>query len=148
MSSSLLIDYYEKVMEENLNKTAGLLFYDIYLGIRDFLSGGSSAPFALICGHTLTQLSLRSILNISSSYEDKWPTFGTMMAFEVLKAKDSKIMIRILTDGIEKKRFSLEEFSNFAQKMRPDETECQMKYPYVEKDKKSFGIKMLQMAFS
>ena len=70
------------------------------------------------------------------------------MAFEVLKAKDSKIMIRILTDGIEKKRFSLEEFSNFAQKMRPDETECQMKYPYVEKDKKSFGIKMLQMAFS
>lgn len=142
-STNLLVSFYNHTLTEGLRFGAGVLFFDIYLGIRDYLTGASDVTAAFICGHTLTEFSLSAALGINIT----WPPFASLMQFELL-VRDGEHFVRILHNGRSVRLFPLREFAATAASLRPDEKECQVAFPFQEKDKKKMGIKMLQMSFS
>lgn len=145
ISMNALIKFYEEVLStENGRKFGtGLLLSEIYYGMRDFLSGGSDSKFVLVCGHSLTFVSLLSSLQI----EVTWPQYGSFLSFDLLE-KGYEYIVRITQNGHEIKSFQLNEFEQYINLNRPTEKECNVIYPFQEKDKKSLAITLLQMAFS
>ncbi|KAH0791704.1 acid phosphatase [Histomonas meleagridis] len=147
-SANLLVDFYMGVM--NLTKgrsfSSGLLLSDIYLDMRDYLSGAKKSQFTLICGHTLTIVSLLASLNETVTF----PEFGKFVAFEVLEKNENpnSHLVRILLNGEVLKTMEFKEFEKMVLQMRPKEEECGIRYPFLEKDKGDPGIKLLHYAFS
>ena len=121
----------------------GILVYDIYLYIRDYLSGSTNAQFNFVSGHTLTLMALQAAFGLHIQY----PAFGDFIAFELLKKGDDRI-IKVTYNGDNNRTFTLNEFFEYAKHMRPSENECNISYPFVERDKKDFKTTFLQMSFS
>lgn len=147
-SVNLLVNFYKNVMKLEKGKSfaSGLLLSEIYLGMRDFLAGSSRSKINLICGHTLTLVSILSSLNLTVKYKP----YGSYIAFELYEKDDkaNKFIVRVLVDGKLMITIDFDEFKKKVMNLRPSEEECQIRYPYLEKDKKDPGIKLLQFAFS
>lgn len=142
-SMNILIDFYKDALSTGKRLGSGVLLSEIYIAMRDYLSGGSDSSAVFVSGHTLTIMSLMAALDI----ELAWPPFGSMFAFEVLEKQD-QFFVRVMLNGKSMKVMPLDDFRDKAMKMRPTEEECRAVYPFLEKNKKSMGIKMLQMSFS
>jgi hypothetical protein len=144
-SQQLLLHFYRQAFatEKTTKMGAGLLLSEIYFGLRDYLVGGSDAHITLICGHTLSIVSLFAALNMTI----RWPEYGTMVGFDLLQTQD-QYAVRVTVNGESHATYSWREFENLAVLMRPSEEECKVKYPFPERDKKNTGSKMLAMSFS
>ena len=129
--------------EDGKRYGTGILLYDIYLYIRDYLSGSTKAKFNFISGHTLTLMALQAAFDLDIRY----PAFADYIAIELLK-KDNERYVAIKQNGDNMKTYTLDEFFDYAKKMRPSEKECNISYPFVEKDKKDIRTTYLQMSFS
>jgi hypothetical protein len=144
-STELLVNYTRELLgsDEGRKFGAGILVSEIYLGMRDYLSGASDARIALVCGHTMSIMSLMAGLNLTIV----WPEFGSIIAFELLK-KEEEMKVRILINGKAVAIYGLDQFRELAMGVRPTEEECQVKYPFPERDKKAAGTKITQLSFS
>jgi hypothetical protein len=144
-STDLLVNYSRHLLSTNENRKfgAGILLSEIYVGMRDYLSGASDARIALICGHTMSILSLMAGLNLTMG----WPEFGSIVAFEVLK-KEEELMVRVALNGKAIAVYGMAEFRELAMGGRPTEEECRVRYPFPERDKKAAGTKITQLSFS
>ena len=143
-STNLLVNFYNKTLSGGVRFGAGVLFFDMYLGMRDYISGASDASVAFVCGHTLTFFSIFASLGV----EIEWSSFGSVISFELLTRDDSGYFVRVLHNGRQLRIMPFSEFEAMATSLRPSEEECRIVFPFQEKDKKNMGIKMLQMSFS
>ncbi|OHT00604.1 hypothetical protein TRFO_32722 [Tritrichomonas foetus] len=144
-SADLLMTFFNHSINNDNGKkyASGILMSEIYLGMRDYLSGKSDTQFVLICGHTLTFTSLLSALNKTLT----WQSYGAYMAFDLLQ-KNDELLIRTVLNGKTIANFMFSDFENIVMNLRPTEEECKIKYPFMEKDKKSLATKFLAMSFS
>ena len=144
-STKLFLDFFNNSLSsENGRKYGtGLLISDIYIGMRDYLSGRSDSQIIFICGHTLSFISLFSAFQLNLT----WPPYGSYFSFDLLQ-KNEDIIINIVFNGKILTTMGFKEFEQFAKDIRPNEDECQFQFPYIEKDKKSYSGKFLSMMFS
>jgi len=144
-SLKILSDFYDRIIKDvNGRKYAiGLLLSDLYLGMRDHISGVSDSKINIFCGHSLSIMSLLNFFNVSSGF----PSFGSYISFELLSKLDQHF-VRLTYNGEQLSIMSFEDFQYMVLSNRPKERECKIQYPYIEKDKKNPGTKFLQMSFS
>ena len=144
-SIDTLVNFYSALLNDEKGKKfgSGLLLFDIYLAIRDYLSGATNAQINFVSGHTLTLMSIEAALGLDL----KFHAFGDFISIELLKKGNNRI-VRVTENGVFAKQFNLPDFIKLAKELRPNEEECKVKYPFQEKDKKAPGTKILQMSFS
>lgn len=151
-SSEILLNFFNESIKnsKNLNGTrfgSGILFSEIYLGMRDFLTGRTDTKVTFMCGHTLTFVSLLSALNLNL----EWAPSASYMAFDLLGKNgdlNSPLIVRVSFNGKTIVKLDFKDFERKALKLRPTEKECNITYPFMEKDKKSKATKFLFMSFS
>lgn len=143
-SVEIIVAFFNEVFAKNRRFASGILLSEIYIGMRDYLSGGTDASSVFISGHTLTLMSIMGATGMDLT----WPQPGAMISFELLENDDGAHVVRALVNGHTTMSMPLAEFRDKAMSLRPTEEECKMQYPFTERDKKDFGVKMLQMSFS
>lgn len=153
-SSNILLDFFNEVTNYSTNPNgikycSGILFSEIYLGMRDFLSGRTDTKVIFICGHTLTFISLMSSLNLTL----EWIPCASYLSFDLLVKNESnklnsQMIVLVHLNGRKVAQFDFKEFEKKALELRPTEKECNITYPFIEKDKKSQSTKFLLMSFS
>ena len=153
-SSDLFLNFFNESMNYHSNPNgtkygSGVLFSEIYLGMRDFLSGRTDTKVIFICGHTITFISLLSALNLNL----EWLPSASYMSFDLLAKNDQKVInspmiVRVSLNGKTIAQYDFKEFEKKALNLRPTEKECNITYPFMEKDKKSQATKFLFMLFS
>lgn len=150
-STHLFLHFFKNSLNsfDGLKYGTGILISEIFLGMRDYLAGRSDSQLTFISGHTLTFISIFSALNLSF----EWPPYASFISFDLLLKKNSvlsteNLMLRVLYNGKIIKEMAFSEFEKWALKIRPTEEECNIKYPFIEKDKKSRSTKYLSMSFS
>lgn len=144
-ATNLLIDYYTSLINDTqrVKYASGLLLSDIYYGMRDYLSGAKQSKMALISGHTLSMVSLELAFGLNVTF----PAFGDFISIELLRNGNDRI-VNILQNGVLAKTMTLDEYINFSVSIRPSESDCKIKWPFVEKDKKDPGTDILAKSFS
>jgi len=78
--SHLVLGYNEKMREESLKLSGGLLLNELLSHMKDRIQGKPSPKCYLYSGHDTTLLPLLCMLQL---YNDEWPPFGSFLAIEL-----------------------------------------------------------------
>eukprot|EP00871_Galdieria_phlegrea_P004431 jgi/Galph1/498/GphlegSOOS_G5156.1 len=94
--NNLVLGYDEKLREESLRLSGGMLVKELMENMRKSVKGTQPYKCMLYSGHDTTLLPLLCMLDI---YDDEWPSFGSFLSFEVFSDSQGSFYVGVFYNG-------------------------------------------------